>query len=50
LEKYRIDQIKNAAAKENPQTVDSYGDRLLWINTQIDEMPKRFAEFLKIEG
>jgi hypothetical protein len=50
LEKYRIDQMKNVAAKQNSQAEASYSDRLLWFNTQIDEMPKRFAEFLKVEG
>lgn len=50
LEKVLIDQIKDAGGEQNPQTVASYRDRMLWFNTQFDEMPKRFAEFLKIEG
>jgi hypothetical protein len=48
LEKHRIDQFKFTGI--NSQTETSYSNRLLWFNTQIDEMPKRFAEFLKIEG
>jgi hypothetical protein len=39
-----------ATGADNPDIVANYGNRALWFNTQIDEMPKRFAEFLRVEG
>jgi hypothetical protein len=50
LEKVLLDQFKETGAEPNQQTISSYGDRVLWFNAQVDEIPKRFAEFLKIEG
>jgi hypothetical protein len=50
LKKYQMDQSKIAGGEMNPETIESYGDCVLWFNRQVDEMPKRFAEFLKIEG
>jgi hypothetical protein len=50
LDNHHIDRLKFTRAKEHLKAEMSKGERLIWFNTQIDEMPKRFAEFLKIEG
>jgi hypothetical protein len=46
LEKHLID----VGGEQNRQTIERHSERVLWFNTQFDEMPKRFAEFLKVDG
>jgi hypothetical protein len=36
--------------QDNQQTMSSHNDRMEWFGEQLDEIPKRFVEFLKIEG
>ena len=50
LDNHHINQLKSTGAKQYLEAEVSKGERMIWFNTQIDEMPKRFAEFLKIEG
>jgi hypothetical protein len=50
LDNHHIDQLKFTGAKQYLEAEVGKSERMIWFNTQIDEMPKRFAEFLKIEG
>jgi hypothetical protein len=35
---------------ERRKSAEAWGGRMKWFNEQVDEMPKRFAPFLKIHG
>jgi cell division septum initiation protein DivIVA len=50
VQKYRIDQIKKSGTEQEPQAEVRHNECRIWFNQQFNEMPKRFAEFLKVEG